>query len=796
MNAFMPLLYHACEDKDKLVNGTAAEAITRMGMQPLLKRPVADLLIQSLTDDSTKVRVKTAELLGNLGSTIAIPSLISLFRDRDELVQTSAAEALAEIGKPAFPKLAQAAHDPDTRTRRGALTALAEFGPKGDEYLKEALSDSNPDIRAHAKKVLDILKHEGDIPLARKAGMADIPGKSDVQSVAPPKGLLDVQPEKIIADPDVFIAQFVSPDETTRMHAIECLAAMGEPAFRPLVFAAHHPDKTMRTGALQALSHLGTMGAPYIVKALEDEDLEVQHCAYQILNHLEGKFGLPQVGGARKNVCSPGPPDEQSPSRTTREPHTTTSELYPTDIIPRLTDSNSHVRKRAIRVLADMGEPAFLPLVYAAYNPDRNMRIGALRALAEFGTMGAPYIVKALEDADLEVQHAAYQILKERNILPGLPRVDGRASSTGTSLAEEMTAEALRAAEAERINPDQVQDPDMLVELLDHPDKNVQVKAAIALAMMGSAVVPSLINAFTGGTRDKQATASEIISSFGPDAIGPLVNALRDPRNEIVTGTASVLGKLGDRRAVPGLISILDKQDHVTGIAAAEALGYLGDRESVEALINALNGTDSELQSVAARALGYIGDERAVSSLIEAMGSEDFSLRRIAIDALTGIGRPSIPYLSEALRHRERGVRSGAAECFRQMGHIPETERDQIYLLVANEEWLELTKWGEKAVEVLDFFADDGNEEIRAGTVTALGKIGGPRAIGILTRILADNNTHIRRKAMGSLAEMGGITMVASLQKLRDTTGSTVQQQAIDQVLERIARKNVPLRGP
>lgn len=48
---------------------------------------------------------------------------------------------------------------------------------------------------------------------------------------------------------------------------------------------------------------------------------------------------------------------------------------------------------------------------------------------------------------------------------------------------------------------------------------------------------------------------------------------------------------------------------------------------------------------------------------------------------------------------------------------------------------------------------------------------------------------------MGSLAEMGGTTMVASLQKLRDTTGSTVQQQAIDQVLEKIARKNAPLQG-
>ena len=95
-------------------------------------------------------------------------------------------------------------------------------------------------------------------------------------------------------------------------------------------------------------------------------------------------------------------------------------------------------------------------------------------------------------------------------------------------------------------------------------------------------------------------------------------------RSDVVAGAASVLGKLGDKRAVPALVSLLDKNANGTGIVAAEALGYLGDTESVEALIRALNGSDNELQSGAARALGYIGDERAVSSLIEALGSEDF----------------------------------------------------------------------------------------------------------------------------------------------------------------------------
>lgn len=791
MNAFTPLLHHACEDKDQFVNGTAAEAIARMGMQPLLKRPVADMLIQSLTDDSIKVRVKAAELLGNLGTTIAIPPLISLFRDRDKLVQASAAEALAEIGKPAFPALAQAAHDPDTRTRCGALTALAEFGKKGEEYLNEGLSDSNPDVRAHVKKILDILKHEQDIAVAPRAGMAGIPRKSPAQPVTPSTAATAASTvEKPGADPEGYISQFASRDMNARVHAIQCLVAMGEPAFRPLVFAAYHPDKAMRIGALQALSHFGTMGAPYIVKALEDSDLDVQHSAYRILNHLDGKFGLPKVGGEMLMVSTPiGSGAHPAPLPAMKGTDTKTGKLYPTDIIPRLADSKGHARKRAIRILEEMGEPAFLPLVYAAYNPDKAMRIGALQALARFGTMGAPYIVKALEDADLDVQHAVYQILREQDGRNGLPRVDGLAPHTGTQITDEILTAHTPAVAAEPVNPDEILDPDMLVSMLDHPSKEVQMKAAVALAMMGSAGIPSLINAFTSGSKDKQATAAEIISSFGPGAVEPLMNALMNSNSGIVAGAVSVLGKLGDHRAVPALIVILDKNDRATGIVAAEALGYLGDTESVEALIRTLNGTDSELQSGAARALGYIGDERAVSSLIEAMGSEDFSLRRIAIDALVGIGKPTIPYLSEALRHNERRVRSGAAECFMQMGYVPESERDQIYLLVANEEWLDLKKWGTSAVDVLINFVDDGNEEVRVGVVTALGKIGGPLAIKTLTGILADNNNLVRRKAMSSLVEMGEGVVAPVLRKLRRTTASAIQQQAIDQILERLSGK-------
>lgn len=799
IEAILPLLQHAATDKDSFVAGSSSEAITIMTSLPNLKMPVVDALIVALSNDTITVRAKSAELLGNIGSAVAVPALINLFRDRDETVVESAAEALAEIGRQAFPALAQATYDSDPRTRCGALTALAEFGPKGEAYVQEALKDQNPDVRDHAHRVLAALKNEPEIhPPAPHAGVAGL----DTARTAPGAAARPAQaarPSTAHADPDRLISRLGNGDRAARQKAIRALVSMGEPAFRPLVFAVYNPDKAIRVGALQALTGFGTMGAPYIVKALEDPEIEVQHAAYRILNQLDGKYGLPRSGGP---ALAPGTASTgvqgTAPVQDTAEmpPPPAPKKLYPADLIPRLADNDGRARARAGEVLVSMGDTAFLPLVYAAYHPSKDMRIGALEALIRFGDRGAPHIVRALGDPELDVRHAAYRILAVQDGRFGLPRVGGPALAPGSPAVPEGMTAGMPAPEPEAppVSLEGITDPSELAGYLDHANKDVQMNAAMALAMMGGAAAPALIEAFTG-SKDARATAAEVLGSLGPDAVDPLMAALDDPRTDVVSGAASVLGKLGDRRAVPALVALLDRNAGGTGAVAAEALGYLGDTDSVDALIHALNGNDSELQSGAARALGYIGDERAVSSLIEAMGSEDFSVRRIAIDALTGIGEASIPFLTEALLHSERGVRSGAAECFMQMGHTPGTEQEQINLLVANEEWMELARRGASAVEVLVYFTDDDNDDVRAGAVSALGKAGGQRAVAVLAGILAKDDPQARREAMIALLDAGA-KAVPDLVAIQKESDNIVQQQAIGQVLDRIRRKAPPEPKP
>ncbi|NMB78302.1 MAG: hypothetical protein GYA23_04330, partial [Methanomicrobiales archaeon] len=565
VDAVMPLLQHAASDKDNFVAGTAAEAITTMSSLPNLKMPVIDALINALTSDTAPIRAKAAEILGNLGSPVAVQPLISLFRDRDDKVVELAAEALAEIGKQAFPALAQATYDDDPRTRCGALSALGEFGPKGEAYVKEALKDSNPDVRDHARRVLAALKNETDIPAPARAGIAGLPRapaqppRKAAMSAAPaPTGparppsrhpapaasapAVSSAPPSPPAgrkaagthDPDSLIPLLAKKDRNVRIKVIKALVAMGEPAFLPLTFAVFNPDKALRIGALQALAYFGVMGAPYIVRALEDDDIEVQHSAYRLLNQLDGKFGLPRSGGPALTVATPdaggsmATPAEASPCEPAPlPPPPAPQKLYPADIIPRLADSDEDVQERAGEVLASMGDAAFLPVVYAAYHPEAPMRVGALNALVRFGDRCAPHIIKALEDPDLVVRHAVYRILAREDGRFGLPRVGGPSLSTGAPLEEPGAAGSgtLAAVSPEHAVPEQpavslegITDPAELAGYLEHASKDVQMNAAMALAMMGGAAAPALIEAFAG-SKDARATAAEVLGSLGPDAV-------------------------------------------------------------------------------------------------------------------------------------------------------------------------------------------------------------------------------------------------------------------------------------
>jgi HEAT repeat protein len=104
---------------------------------------------------------------------------------------------------------------------------------------------------------------------------------------------------------------------------------------------------------------------------------------------------------------------------------------------------------------------------------------------------------------------------------------------------------------------------------------------------------------------------------------------------DLVLEVISMLGVIGDSRAVEPLIEQLERDNEVVEgarIFAAESLGDIGDSRAVEPLIRVLGDKSSIpvwdederrlLRREAVDALGEIGDARAVEPLIEALDDD------------------------------------------------------------------------------------------------------------------------------------------------------------------------------
>lgn len=101
------------------------------------------------------------------------------------------------------------------------------------------------------------------------------------------------------------------------------------------------------------------------------------------------------------------------------------------------------------------------------------------------------------------------------------------------------------------------------------------------------------------------------------------------------------LGKLGDKAAVPALLSAAKDPDPETRLYSIWSLGMLGDRRAVDAVLEASHSEDSGMRKMAAYVLGKLGDPRAVPRLRVLLEDRVADVRWNAAIALASLGDPS-----------------------------------------------------------------------------------------------------------------------------------------------------------
>jgi HEAT repeat protein len=152
-------------------------------------------------------------------------------------------------------------------------------------------------------------------------------------------------------------------------------------------------------------------------------------------------------------------------------------------------------------------------------------------------------------------------------------------------------------------------------------------------------------------------TAAKSLAAIAPAASVPELVARLDgePDRGVRQTLVKTLGRLGDDRALAGLVNALKDRDLLVCQEAALALSRFKSPAAFEALLEALEhkgGRDSwQIRRFTAQALGKLGDRRAVPALIASLRDESDLVPPAAAEALGELGdRQAIPALKTA-RH-------------------------------------------------------------------------------------------------------------------------------------------------
>jgi len=155
----------------------------------------------------------------------------------------------------------------------------------------------------------------------------------------------------------------------------------------------------------------------------------------------------------------------------------------------------------------------------------------------------------------------------------------------------------------------------------------------------------------------------EVLVDMGPHIAPEIV-----PRLESTTSINARLlyvqlcGLLQITAALGSLLLLLGDPDRKTRISTARALGQIGDISAVESLIISLDDKSWKVGAEAAKALGSLGDKQAVEKLKQALSDDNWWVRHNAADSLYRLGEEGIEALHDASCSDEGAPRTVAAQ--------------------------------------------------------------------------------------------------------------------------------------
>jgi bilin biosynthesis protein len=218
---------------------------------------------------------------------------------------------------------------------------------------------------------------------------------------------------------------------------------------------------------------------------------------------------------------------------------------------------------------------------------------------------------------------------------------------------------------------------EQLIESLGDTRGMVRLRCAETLGEIGKPATPFLVAALANHSHVvvRRAAAKTLTLIADTTAIPTLINSLLNDDDTVVKGSSvGALARMGEA-AVPVLLDILASGDHPESTIghAAWALAFIGT-EAKELVYRQIDSNSAVVRSAVVGAIASIAqehpEEQAFTVLTNALADTDANVRSEAASALGTLAhQPAIPQLLELLNHPDGDSRKAAALALMKIGN-------------------------------------------------------------------------------------------------------------------------------
>ena len=364
-------------------------------------------------------------------------------------------------------------------------------------------------------------------------------------------------------------------------------------------------------------------------------------------------------------------------------------------LIPQLADETTrdHAAQELIRLDAD----SVSPLLEALQTRDLDLLPIYQQVLARIPS-ASPALMKTLATAHPIIRARVADVLsirKDRKTVPALLdalkgeyyTVRARAAIALGRIGDAQAIDPLLALLKDREDDVRIgaclglgffKDPntfdDIATILLDDPKIEVRQAAAKALGNTGHpAALPYLMEALHDSFwwYEREVAAGDLLSAIeqmGSTAVEPLIEALKDKEGTVRKFAATLLGNIGDQRAIKPLGAALYDMHHDVGEISAESLAKFG-APSFEVLVEALEHPEMWVRIHSVDVLPKVNEPRVGLVLLEMLKDPEREVKKHVIQAMGVLkDKRTLPALQEIVADRsDRELHALAKEALEKM---------------------------------------------------------------------------------------------------------------------------------